>query len=137
MENENFAARALKIWIWTSKIMPDLWLSAVFCQTKKKSLHPTAGGRHSLTAHSDCTELNIVVSLLAYQSFLVQDLCLSYSTYKCYQSFYLFPYNFYLPDGGRSRRCRSNTSPPKIWPISRKELLQNLCKNLAKKHDYQ
>ena len=32
------------IWIWTSKIMPDLWLSAaVFCQinNNKKSLHPT------------------------------------------------------------------------------------------------
>ena len=40
-ENENFDARAPKIWIWTSKIMPDLWLSAVFCQIKKKSLHPT------------------------------------------------------------------------------------------------
>ena len=34
-------ATAPKIWIWTSKIMPDLWLSAVFCQIKKKSLHPT------------------------------------------------------------------------------------------------
>ena len=31
-----------KIWIWTSKIMPELWLSAVFCQIKKKSLHPIA-----------------------------------------------------------------------------------------------
>ena len=30
-----------KIWIWTSKIIPDLWLSAVFCQIKQKSLHPT------------------------------------------------------------------------------------------------
>ena len=29
-----------KIWIWTAKIMPDLWLSADFCQIKKKSLHP-------------------------------------------------------------------------------------------------
>ena len=33
-----------KIWIWTSKIMPDLWLSAVFCQIKKKSLHPNVEG---------------------------------------------------------------------------------------------
>ena len=24
-----------KIWNWTSKIMPDLWLSAIFCQIKK------------------------------------------------------------------------------------------------------
>ena len=39
-ENENFEARVPKIWIWTSKIMPDLKLSAVFCQIKKESLHP-------------------------------------------------------------------------------------------------
>ena len=25
-ENENFDVCALKIWIWTSKIIPDLWL---------------------------------------------------------------------------------------------------------------
>ena len=24
-----------KIWNWTSKIMPDLWLSAIFCEIKK------------------------------------------------------------------------------------------------------
>ena len=35
--------RAPKIWIWTSQIMLDLWLSAVFCQTQKKSLHPNGG----------------------------------------------------------------------------------------------
>ena len=33
-------ACAPKIWIWTSKIMPHLWLSAIFYQIKKKSLHP-------------------------------------------------------------------------------------------------
>ena len=32
-ENENFAAHAPKIWIY--KIIPDLWLSAVFCPIKK------------------------------------------------------------------------------------------------------
>ena len=45
-ENENFAARVPKIWIWTSKIMPDLWFRAVFCQLKKNhstllSTYPT------------------------------------------------------------------------------------------------
>ena len=41
-ENENFAApeRVPKIWIWTSKIMSDLCLSAVFCQTQKKITPP-------------------------------------------------------------------------------------------------
>ena len=35
------APRALKFWIWTSKIMPDLWLVALFCPIKKNStLHP-------------------------------------------------------------------------------------------------
>ena len=29
-----------KIWIWISKIMPDLWLSAVFCQIKQKITPP-------------------------------------------------------------------------------------------------
>ena len=32
--------RAPKIWIWTSKIMHDLWLNAVFCQIKNKKLLP-------------------------------------------------------------------------------------------------
>ena len=36
--------RAPKMQIWTPKIIPDLWLSAVFCPIKKiKSLHPTVG----------------------------------------------------------------------------------------------
>ena len=39
---ENFAARAPKIWVGTAKIMPDLWLSAIFCPIKKK-LHHKAG----------------------------------------------------------------------------------------------
>ena len=34
------APRMPKIWIWTFKIMPDLWLSAAFCQTNKK-IHST------------------------------------------------------------------------------------------------
>ena len=50
-ENENFAARVPKIWIWTSKIMPDLWFRAVFCQLKKKSLHPTLHLPHHTTTH--------------------------------------------------------------------------------------
>ena len=29
-----------EFWIWTSKIIPDLWLYAVFYPFKKKSLHP-------------------------------------------------------------------------------------------------
>ena len=33
-------ARTPKIGIWTSKIMTDLWLSAVFCQIKKKKITP-------------------------------------------------------------------------------------------------
>ena len=49
-EKENFdahapmrAARMPKLWIWTSKIMPDLWLLDVFCPIKKNStLHPSA-----------------------------------------------------------------------------------------------
>ena len=48
-ENKNFdpsapvrAERAPKLWIWTSKIMPDLWLVDLFCPIKKNStLHPT------------------------------------------------------------------------------------------------
>ena len=41
-ENENFDARAPKLRIWTSKIMPDLWLLDLFCPIKKNStLHPT------------------------------------------------------------------------------------------------
>ena len=27
-----------KFWIWTAKIIPDLWLSAVFCPLKKITL---------------------------------------------------------------------------------------------------
>ena len=45
-------ARAPKIWIWTSKIRPDLWLSADFCQTKKKNhstLTNSEGGSLYLT----------------------------------------------------------------------------------------
>ena len=38
-ENENFDLRALvrtpKIWIWTSKIIPDLWLVDLFWPIKK------------------------------------------------------------------------------------------------------
>ena len=34
-ENENFDARAPKIWIWTSKIIPDLWLVDLFWPIKK------------------------------------------------------------------------------------------------------
>ena len=33
--------RVLKVFIWTSKIIPDLWLITVFCPIKKKSFHPT------------------------------------------------------------------------------------------------
>ena len=36
-----------KIWIWTSKIS-YLWLSDVFCQTPKKSLHPYGKGVKAL-----------------------------------------------------------------------------------------
>ena len=32
--------RALKIWIWTFKIIPDLWLSAIFCPIKKIKITP-------------------------------------------------------------------------------------------------
>ena len=32
--------RATKIWIWTSKIIPDLWLSAVFRAIKKIKIPP-------------------------------------------------------------------------------------------------
>ena len=46
-ENENLAACsparaacAAKIWIWTYKIMLDLWLSAVFCTIKKIQITP-------------------------------------------------------------------------------------------------
>ena len=35
-ENENFDVRAPKLRIWTSKIMPDLWLVDLFCPIKKK-----------------------------------------------------------------------------------------------------
>ena len=45
-------ACALKIWIWTSKIMPDLWLSAVFCRTKKKITPPYV---YSLYSPPYCT----------------------------------------------------------------------------------
>ena len=31
---------APEIWFWTSKIMPDLWLSDVFCQIQKKKITP-------------------------------------------------------------------------------------------------
>ena len=44
-----FKMKILKIWIRTSKIMPDLWLGAVFCQTKKKSLHPMCYESRGLT----------------------------------------------------------------------------------------
>ena len=40
-ENVNFAVRAQKIWIWTYKIMPDLWFSAVFCPIKKIKITST------------------------------------------------------------------------------------------------
>ena len=40
-ENENFGPRVLKIWIWTSITMPDLWLLDLFCPIKKIfTLHP-------------------------------------------------------------------------------------------------
>ena len=32
--------RALEIWIWTFKIIPDLWLSAIFCPIKKIKITP-------------------------------------------------------------------------------------------------
>ena len=30
-----------QIWIWTSKIIPELWLSAVFCPIKKIKINPS------------------------------------------------------------------------------------------------
>ena len=33
-------SHAPKIWIWTSKIMPDVWLSSVFCPIKKINITP-------------------------------------------------------------------------------------------------
>ena len=42
--------RAPKIWIWTSKIMPDLWFSAVFCQIKKNHFTLVHSSSH-LIAH--------------------------------------------------------------------------------------
>ena len=33
--------RVLKVFIWTSKIIPDLWLITVFCPIKKNKLHST------------------------------------------------------------------------------------------------
>ena len=34
VQNENFDARAPKFWIWTSKIIPDLWLLDLFSLIK-------------------------------------------------------------------------------------------------------
>ena len=40
-KNENFAAGAPKIYIWTSKFIPDIWLSAVSCPIKKIKITPS------------------------------------------------------------------------------------------------
>ena len=39
-----FLVFALQFWIWTSKIIPDLWLSAVFCPINKKITPPSCTG---------------------------------------------------------------------------------------------
>ena len=52
-----------KIWIWTSKIIPDLWFSAVFCLIKKIKITPLYCIRcHSL---SKVCSLNNALTRLA------------------------------------------------------------------------
>ena len=53
-----------KIWIWTFKIMPDLWLSAVFCPSKKKkSLHPTVYDSSPLVISNSDTSILFITPL--------------------------------------------------------------------------
>ena len=60
-ENENFdgpRALAPKFCIWTSKIMPDLWLADLFCPIKKKFPHSTLLCYSNSNFHLLCSSSN-------------------------------------------------------------------------------
>ena len=56
--------RVPKFWIWTSKIMPDLWLLALFCPIKKKFHTPPywAGSAKDLIRLNSSELKNLVLS---------------------------------------------------------------------------
>ena len=80
------SAHAPKFWIWTYKIMPDLWLVDLFCLIKKKFHTPPYSPPvlciGSCTYHQCCV-LEAVLSTSAeyWKLYLPPELCIGSFTY--------------------------------------------------------